>query len=77
MVSWFEISDTLLAEWIATGLFPAGCPWTGRDPQWRWIDVVYREVYLEVEARLKRLPEQPGIARTDPEEPGSARKATK
>lgn len=81
VLNWFSISETLLGEWIRQGLFPRGVPWTGREPRWRWIDVVYREVYLEVEARLAVAegipPADPGSARMSPDEPGSARKGSK
>ncbi len=77
VVAWFEISDTLLTDWITKGLFPAGVPWTGKDPRWRWIDVVFREVWLEVESRLARPGESPGITRMDTDEPGMTRNRPK
>jgi hypothetical protein len=76
VMTWFGIGDSLLQEWIAAGLFPAGHPWTGNQPRWEWIDVAYREFYLRVEARLARTNE-PGIARTAPNEPEPARRGTK
>lgn len=56
VVTILEISETLLDDMIRDGRFPQGVAWTGKERRWKWSDLVWWELQLEVAVRIAEPP---------------------
>jgi len=77
VVTILEVSETTLDEMVRDGRFPRGVPWTGKERRWKWSDVLWRELHLDLLARLAAEPPpgdddppRPAPRRMNPGEPG-------